>query len=187
MEIQLIKAIELPVAKWSGGTTTQLFIHPASSDFSKKEFDYRISTASVELEDSSFTPFPNYNRKLMIIEGVLDLAHDGHYATQLHPFDQDAFSGDWISHSKGKVIDFNVIYKPGYQVKLFHFELTKGEGVRLNCKETTLLYVLYGEISVSKGRAQQKDVVIIDGEGELLINSMSNALIVVTEVNKIEE
>jgi environmental stress-induced protein Ves len=164
-----------------------LFIHPATSDFSKKEFDYRISTASVELEASSFTPYPNYNRKLMIIEGVLDLVHDGHYATQLHPFDQDAFSGDWISHSKGKVIDFNVIYKSGYQVKLFYFELSKGEEVRLNCKETTLLYVLYGEISVSKGSAQQKDVVIIDGEGELLINSTSNALIVVTEVNKIEE
>jgi environmental stress-induced protein Ves len=187
MEIQLVKATELPITKWSGGTTTQLFIHPATSDFSKKEFDYRISTASVELEDSSFTPFPNYNRKLMIVEGVLDLFHEGHYAIQLHPFDQDAFSGDWKSHSKGKVIDFNVIYKPGYNAKLFHFELSKGEEVRLNCKETTLFYVLYGEIVVSNGSAQQKDVIIIDGKGELLINSTSNALVVVTEVNKIEE
>jgi environmental stress-induced protein Ves len=187
MKIQLVKASDLHLTKWSGGTTTQLYIYPPTSDFSKKEFDYRISTASVQLEDSTFTPFPNYERKLMIIEGVLDLFHDGHYAIQLHPFDQDAFSGDWISHSKGKVIDLNVIFKPGYKVKLFHFELPKGEEVLLNCKETTLLYILYGEIGVSKECAQKKDVIIIDGQGELSINSTSNALIVVVEVNKTEE
>ena len=187
MEIQLVKANELQVSEWAGGKTTQLYIYPVSADFAKKEFDYRISTATVELEESSFTPFPNYNRKLMILDGVLDLFHDDQYAIQLHPFDQDAFSGDWISHSKGKVIDYNVIFTSKYSSEIFHFELSKGEEVKLNCKDTTLLYVLYGEIAVSKGRAQQKDVIIIQGQGELVINASSDALIVVTEVNKIEE
>ena len=187
MEIQLIKAKKLLVSEWAGGTTTQLYIYPESADFSKKDFAYRISTATVDLEETSFTPFPNYNRKLMILEGVLDLFHDDQYAIQLHPFDQDAFSGDWISHSKGKVIDYNVIFSPSYSSEIFHFELSKGEEVKLNCKDTTLLYVLYGEIAVSKGSAQQKDVIIIEGQGELLINATSDALIVVTEVNKIEE
>jgi environmental stress-induced protein Ves len=187
MEIQLIKASELQVSDWAGGKTTQLYIYPASADFAEKDFDYRISTATVELEDSSFTPFPNYNRKLMILDGVLDLFHDDQYAIQLHPFDQDAFSGDWISHSKGKVIDYNVIFSLNYSSEIFHFELSKGEEVKLNCKDTTLLYVLYGEIAVSKGSAQQKDVIIIEGQGELVINATSDALIVVTEVNKIEE
>lgn len=187
MEIQLVKANELQVSEWAGGKTTQLYIYPASADFAKKDFAYRISTATVELEESSFTPFPNYNRKLMILDGVLDLFHDEQYAIQLHPFDQDAFSGDWISHSKGKVIDYNVIFTSNYLSEIFHFELSKGEEVKLNCKDTTLLYVLYGEIAVSKGSAQQKDVIIIEGQGELVINASSDALIVVTEVNKIEE
>ena len=187
MEIQLVKANELQVSEWAGGKTTQLFIYPTSADFLKKDFAYRISTATVELEESSFTPYPNYNRKLMILDGVLDLFHDDQYAIQLHPFDQDAFSGDWISHSKGKVIDYNVIFTSNYASEIFHFELSKGEEVKLNCKDTTLLYVLYGEIAVSKGSAQQKDVIIIEGQGELVINASSDALIVVTEVNKIEE
>lgn len=187
MDIQLVKSNELQVTEWTGGTTTQLYIYPTSADFSKKDFAYRISTATVDLEESSFTPFPNYNRKLMILEGVLDLFHDDQYAIQLHPFDQDAFSGNWMSHSKGKVIDYNVIFTSNYASEIFHFELSKAEEVKLNCKETTLLYVLFGEIAVSKGSAQQKDVIIIEGHGELLINAISDALIVVTEINKIEE
>lgn len=187
MEIQLVKANKLQVSEWAGGSTTQLYIYPESAQVANKDFEYRISTATVELEESTFTLFPNYQRKLMILEGVLDLFHEDQYAIQLHPFDQDSFSGDWISHSKGKVIDYNVIFTAKYASEIFHFELSKGEEVKLNCMETTLLYVLYGEIAVSKGIAQRKDVIIIKGQGELVVNASSDALIVVTQVNKKEE
>ena len=102
MKIQLITSKNQRTSEWSGGTTTQLYIYPESADFSKRDFAYRISSAKVEIDESTFTPFPNYNRKLMVLEGVLELYHEDQYAVQLHPFDQDAFPGDWISRSKGK-------------------------------------------------------------------------------------
>lgn len=187
MKIQLIKSENQQTSEWSGGTTTQLYIYPESADFSKRDFAYRISSAKVEIDESTFTPFPNYNRKLMVLEGVLDLYHEDHYTVLLHPFDQDAFSGNWISRSKGKVIDFNVIFSKDYSANLFHFELSKGEEIQLNCKQMTFLYVLYGNLIIDEKCAEIKDLFVMNGNGEVRMKVNSNTLIIATQLNKIED
>lgn len=187
MKIQIIKSENQQTSEWSGGTTTQLYIYPDSADFSKRDFAYRLSSAKVEIDESTFTPFPNYNRKLMVLDGLLELYHEDHYAVQLHPFDQDAFSGAWTSRSKGKVIDFNVIFSHDYSANLFHFELSKGEEIQFRCTEMTFLYVLYGNLNLDEKCAEIKDLVVVNGNGDLTVTANSNSLIIATQLNKIED
>ena len=47
---------------WSGGTTTQLAIAPEGAVYAERSFLWRVSSATVELETSDFTPLPDYNR-----------------------------------------------------------------------------------------------------------------------------
>jgi environmental stress-induced protein Ves len=106
------------VSEWTGGTTSELLIFPENSTVSKQNFDYRISTAKVLVEKSEFTSFPNFNRKLAILEGKLKIQHNQSAWYFLESGDQTEFSGDWKTKSEGQVVDFNVIYSDEYQVEL---------------------------------------------------------------------
>ncbi len=103
----------LTATRWSGGTTTQLAIWPADGDYASRRFSWRVSSAVVEDEESTFTSLPGVERTLMILEGSLQLEHEGHYSTVLEQFDQDNFSGSWTTHSRGRVTDFNLMVSSG--------------------------------------------------------------------------
>lgn len=109
MNSELIKEQHKIRSNWSGGTTTQLYISPVEASYAERNFDLRISSAVVELEESDFTPLKGYSRILMILEGKLELIHKNQYSKVLNRFDTDSFSGDWETSSKGKVIDFNLM------------------------------------------------------------------------------
>lgn len=96
-------------SRWSGGTTTELAIYPSNSSYADRNFLWRLSSANVELLNSDFTLLPNYNRILMVLEGSLELIHENQYTKMLNTFEQDSFSGGWITHSIGSVIDFNLM------------------------------------------------------------------------------
>ncbi len=108
---------------WSGGKTTELFIYPEKSPYSERKFDFRISTATIEIENSDFTPLPSYHRVLAILEGNLELSHQGKYTKQLQTFESDAFHGSWKTSSKGKVRDLNVIYNEYFDLKFNFIEI----------------------------------------------------------------
>lgn len=94
---------------WSGGTTTQLYIFPSHTLYADRDFDFRISTAVIEVEESDFTSLKGYSRIIMVLEGELELIHKNQYSKVLNRLDTDSFSGDWETSSKGKVIDFNLM------------------------------------------------------------------------------
>lgn len=94
---------------WSGGTTTQLYIYPSDNLYTDRDFDLRISSAVIEVEESDFTPLKGYSRIIMVLEGELEIIHKNQYSKFLNRFDTDSFSGDWETSSKGKVIDFNLM------------------------------------------------------------------------------
>ena len=77
MRIRLIRKGEQKEGVWAGGTTTQLAIGPEGADYAARRFDWRISTARVERDESDFTPLPGFRRILMILEGSVHLTHDG--------------------------------------------------------------------------------------------------------------
>ena len=95
--------------KWSGGTTTELYIYPENANYKALDFDFRISTATVEVEESTFTPLKDINRKLMVLEGNTTLYHLNEHSKELNKFDIDTFSGNWQTKSIGKCRDFNLM------------------------------------------------------------------------------
>jgi len=58
---------------WSGGTVDQLFISPEDADFAKKDFIFRVSTATVDVEESLFTFFDNYDRMFRVSTATVDV------------------------------------------------------------------------------------------------------------------
>ena len=112
----LVRREEQSVGTWAGGTTTQLAIWPPESDYGRRDFAWRISTARVDLEESSFTPLPGFHRLLMILEGGVHLIHEApnlRRERSLCPFEQDAFEGEWNTVSRGRCVDFNLMTAPG--------------------------------------------------------------------------
>lgn len=107
--IEIIRKNQQQVSKWSGGTTTQLLIYPPEAIYSERNFKWRISSAKVEIDESIFTSLPGISRIIMILDGTLKLEHEGHHSIILNKFDQDNFSGDWVTKSYGKVTDFNLM------------------------------------------------------------------------------
>lgn len=102
--------------EWSGGTTTELAIFPTESSYANRNFLFRISTATVETETSTFTSLPGYKRLLMILKGELEITHVDQYTKKLATFDTDMFDGGWQTTAKGMVTDFNIMHTPEMKV-----------------------------------------------------------------------
>ena len=97
---------------WSGGTTTELFIWPEGADYGKREFSFRVSSATVELAESDFTPLPGVERYITPLSGGFALTHPGKPAVRMAPMDAPyRFSGEEATHCVGKATDFNLMLK----------------------------------------------------------------------------
>ena len=96
---------------WSGGSTTQLFLWPPQGNYNERDFLFRISSATVETETSTFTELPGIGRYITPLQGGLTLQHKGHHTVTLQPLQIDSFSGNWQTTSIGKARDFNLMLK----------------------------------------------------------------------------
>ena len=65
------------VSSWSGGTTTEFSIAPENGNYQSRDFLWRLSSATVELEESTFTSLPDFDRIILTLEGEMDICHDG--------------------------------------------------------------------------------------------------------------
>lgn len=104
---------EYNTSNWSGGTTTELGIGPDGSRYADREFLWRISSATVDLEESTFTALPDYDRIIMTLEGEIDLCHNDGEWMHLKAFETHSFDGGDDTVSKGKVVDFNLMTRKG--------------------------------------------------------------------------
>lgn len=110
IEWEMIGRERRRVSRWSGGTTAEIAIHPATSQYAARNFAWRVSTATVEAETTDFTPLDGFSRILMVLEDELTLRHEGHGTYRLRPYEQNAFEGCWKTSSEGRATDFNLIY-----------------------------------------------------------------------------
>ena len=62
MDIRHLTPADYRTSCWSGGTTTEIFIWPEDADYAARRFAVRISSATVELEESDFTALPGVTR-----------------------------------------------------------------------------------------------------------------------------
>ncbi len=103
---------------WSGGTTTELAIYPATAKYKQGNYLWRLSTATMEADTSVFSALPGVARTLMLLDGQISLRHKGHHESRLQPFDQDCFDGGWTTHCQGRGRDFNLMCADGVEGEL---------------------------------------------------------------------
>ena len=113
MKYRIIKPEEYETGVWSGGTTTQLAIYPPGASYADRNFIFRLSSATVETEQSEFTHLPDYDRWLMIFEGSARLVHGRGKEVLLNPYEYDAFDGGISTVSFGRVTDYNLMLRKG--------------------------------------------------------------------------
>lgn len=136
------------VSTWKGGKTTQLCIVPENASLQERNFDLRISSATIDLERSEFSDFGGYRRYLMKLEGDITLLIDDKTIT-IKRDEAFEFMGDEkvISISKEPSRDFNVIIK-------------KDKKADISIKENEKLNTNKGEyiFSLEKAKINGKDV-----------------------------
>lgn len=114
MEINLIDPKNFKTARWSGGTTTEMFIFPSGASYAARDFIFRISVATAETERSVFTVLPQTERFITPLENVFKLTHknaDGEKELLLYPMQVDRFDGGAETVCEGVGSDFNLMVK----------------------------------------------------------------------------
>lgn len=134
------------VSTWKGGKTEQLCIVPEEASLQERNFDIRISSATIDLERSEFSDFTGYRRYLMKLEGDIRLLIDDK-SIIIKGDEAFEFMGDEkvISLSKEPSRDFNVIIK-------------KDKKADISIKENEKLNTNKGEYIFSLEKAKINDI-----------------------------
>ncbi|MGE5628145.1 MAG: HutD family protein [Solirubrobacterales bacterium] len=174
MNLKILSRPDFTTTKWSGGDTTQLYIYPEDSSYAERNFLFRISSATVTDEKSTFTKLESVFRKIMVLSGEMTLEHVGRYSKVLKEFDQDSFMGDWDTISFGKVIDFNLMTKYGCVGRLENIKVMPDSKAALQLtsnksnKVVTTLYPIEENMTLLLGQyvrtVVEKNLVIIEQE-----------------------
>lgn len=113
MNCYLCKEDNYTTSQWSGGSTKELDIFPKKSKYSERNFIWRLSSATVDTEESTFTRLPDYDRVLMVMSGEVVLSYEGERVSRMKELEQDRFDGAWKTKSFGKITDFNLMVRKG--------------------------------------------------------------------------
>lgn len=172
IDIEIIRKKQHKTSEWSGGRTTELYIYPKDSLYSSRNFKWRLSSAKVETEQSTFTSLPGINRLIMVIEGELFLKHKDHHSSLIKAFEQDSFSGEWITTSCGRVTDLNLMMAQGCRGKLEVISIDRGESKDILLfsslqaeefpKSTEAFYIVKGNVEIVSGA--KKKINLSDGD-----------------------
>jgi uncharacterized protein len=191
MEHRIIYAESLNPTSWPGGITTELFIFPLTADYKQRNFQFRLSSATVENEKSDFTPLPGVSRKIMILSGTIILNHEDHYTRQLSKFDIDEFEGDWKTSAVGKCTDFNLMTTGNTTGKLKAAVINKYQISTLSLNENwdwLFIYIYSGKVNIeinSKMFSIKKgDLLVANNPGmELRITGIEDSELVLCEIH----
>ena len=148
---RLVKMVDHKTTEWAGGKTSEIFIWPADGNYSSREFDWRLSSATVEVPESDFTSLEGFDRYITVLEGELNLSHEDGVNHLINGNKVYGFGGGAKTHSIGKAKDFNLIYKSGEKCKMSRRELERGQNVQLKISTGgfAAIYVVSGEVEVT--------------------------------------
>ena len=182
MTLTHLKPADYLTTQWSGGTTTQLAIAPRGAVYADRDFLWRLSSATVELDESDFTALPAYDRVISTLRGDMTLTHNGGERLTLHPYEVHTFSGADDTHSWGRCTDFNLMLRRGQCRGCVTAHFPHGaETLTLHEGETALLYCGEGSATLRTDGgtltlAAHESVLIEDAPAQLAIESRSAKL-----------
>lgn len=133
LTFNLLRASERKSTSWAGGETSEITITPPDSSYVARNFDYRISSATIE-RPGPFTQLPGFNRILCLLEGSgLELEiteNDDTRSIQLNEsLTPVSFSGEGRVIAKlhhGTICDFNIIYRREISAKFTAYRNIEG-------------------------------------------------------------
>lgn len=186
MRLQINKIENAKTVNWAHGTSTELFVFPADGNFQTRDFTFRISTATVEADETDFSDFTGLTRILLILEGNLTLIHEGRYTKQLAPFDQDTFDGGWKTKSKGRVRDFNLMFKEPISgnVEAVHCKEKEARTFALSA-DYDFFFVQSGVFTFQENKLSTNDLLVIEREKEtsFVLNCIEKGSLVKVEIS----
>ena len=105
--------------QWAGGTTRQIYISPDDATLPERNFDLRISSATINLTESRFSDFSGFTRYIMPLEGEIEL-HFADRTVRLEHGKLYRFSGseEVTSTNTQGAVDFNIIVANGIETDI---------------------------------------------------------------------
>ncbi len=187
--MKLIRAQEMTTIGWTGGTTTELFIHPLDGDYGKRNFNFRVSTATVETEESNFTPLLGVDRTLMVLEGEIELIHENEHSARLRKFDTDDFKGGWNTRSRGKCKDLNLMCQKGWKGSIKSYILVDSKISIDKYEGHRLLFCLKGELEINvdgkKALLGKGDILAIENDSLVEVFSKTFSELILIKTKKV--
>ncbi len=168
MELIPLRPADYVTTAWSGGATTQLCICPEGAVYADRAFLWRISSATVTVKESDFTPLPDYHRLISVLRGDMTLAHNAGEPFTLRPYEVHAFEGSDATHSWGKCTDFNLMLRRDKADGAMEHLALAGEHVIVSARpqaEELLLYCAEGHCTAE---CKGKSLAMCAGESLLL-------------------
>ncbi|MEA4813007.1 MAG: HutD family protein [Anaerolineaceae bacterium] len=136
---------DVKASDWTGGRTWQLLILPQGSSLGERNFEYRLSTASIESDHSTFTLMPGFERYLVVLTEPIKLSINGSFK-KLAPDTVLHFMGSDQIESSGHTQDFNLIKRAGLEGSL---EMLSGElcgpAIAFDADKMALFFLEAGE------------------------------------------
>lgn len=184
--MQIIRKEDIKTSNWSGGTTSELFIFPTNSLYKDLNFGFRLSRATIEVEESIFTPLPNVKRQLMLLDGELELIHEGYHTKKLKPLQFDTFSGSWNTKSIGKATDFNLMMLGNTTGSFSVMKAKKKQfhTYKIN-HDFTVFYINEGSLQYEDLKVEAGELILFNGETEadFKFNLMPGTSVVVVRIS----
>ncbi len=187
---------EYALSFWSGGTTAQIAIYPEDASYADRDFLWRVSSASVDRDESVFTPLPDYDRKIAAVAGELVLSIEGEEPVALKPFEVFSFDGGAKVSSRGRCADFNLMTrKDRVKGELISARAQKKEklfGVDLLAGETAVVYLAKGRAEVFCGfeseavRAGESCLYVAGWECSLRLRLAADSVAMIAVMSRVE-
>lgn len=111
MKHTIVHASDVRFKKWSGGISSEYYIYPEGAVRAEGNYDFVVTSATVELEESTFSDYSGFDRVIMSLTKDYVLIHDDTDSYYLQPFEPHAFTGEQKTVSKGVYRDFNLIMR----------------------------------------------------------------------------
>lgn len=181
---KLIPKEEQKSSVWAGGSSTQLAIYPEDAEYSKVNFKWRLSSAKVEIAESTFTHLPKVDRYIMTLNGDLKLDHGEHGNVNLKPFQVHNFNGEWTTKSYGMVTDFNLMLRDGCKGNISPILMASNSNhvIEKNLSQIEAFYCVEGTVTIL---INNEDNISLN-QNDLLLLYTDNEDIIVT-LNSLEE
>ncbi len=181
--IKHLKTTDYKVNKWSGGLTTEFAIYPQNSNYANRDFLWRISSATIEDEFSTFTNLPDYNRFIATLDNEIKLIHDDK-EVQLSPLSIYNFDGGINTKSIGKCTDFNLMIRKNEVSATLDLHETSITIKNFEEIDTIIIYCISGNISLPLQIFEKETLILSDLKNEITITADTQTKYFVAKIYK---